>query len=167
MIPNYDPETGIHYGVIGANSIDPEAVENIYIEGEDLDAKYVVKQIRERAEAFVDSLRDWIPEREMARLTEHVYNMAAGVFLDNYEPCEPLIRYESGGYIILYSTSSNTLIVEKSPYCTKCKMCSPCYPNAGDLDSPDMSTDFWTYCLGADFFENEANTYAIVEVSQL
>lgn len=79
---------------------------------------------------------------------------------DRYEENEDTYRLEEDGYIL--ETSSLGLYVIKSPYWTKARLCSPCAPNAGDLDIPDED-GVKTYCLGAGWFEGEA-PYLIHEV---
>ena len=165
MIPNFDPETGIHYGVIGVNSIMPEAASYIFDNAVDEDYEYAESQIREAVKDMVGELSNYIDSEDATSLELEVLAMVWERF--DYEPNEPLMRYEKDGYLLLYSTSSNTIIVCKSPYCARVRQCSPCYPNAGDLDSPDMGSDLIAYCLGADFFENSANPYAIMEAKDV
>lgn len=162
MIPNFDPETGIHYGVIGANSIMPEVVSDIYDSAVDEDYEYAESQISDAVKDMVGELSDYIDREDATSLELEVLAMVWERF--DYEPNEPLMRYEKDGYLLLYSTSSNTITVCKSQYYTKCRPCSPCYPNAGDLDTPDIDTGLDTYCLGDDFFENDEAPYIMVEV---
>jgi hypothetical protein len=50
----------------------------------------------------------------------------------------------------------NTQVV-RSKWVAKSKMCSPCYPGQGDLDSPAYyhHWGYWSYCLPIDLFEEE------------
>lgn len=79
---------------------------------------------------------------------------------DRYEENEDTYRLEENGYIL--ETSSLGLYVIKSPYWTETRLCSPCAPNAGDLDNPEEG-GVKTYCLGADWFDGEV-PYPIQEV---
>jgi len=66
-----------------------------------------------------------------------------------------------------FLTDDGYLFVTESPYITYCRLCSPCMPNAGDLDSYDGRHGYVTYCLPPDYFEEEMPYVAIpLEVQQ-
>jgi hypothetical protein len=53
---------------------------------------------------------------------------------------------ESGQFAAIYDSNSNVFQIVWSKYYVKgVRMCSPCYPNQGDLGSPDG--DYDAYCL--------------------
>ena len=41
-----------------------------------------------------------------------------------------------GEYSAIYNPDENTIQVVRSKYRIACNLCSPCYPNQGDVDSP-------------------------------
>lgn len=69
-------------------------------------------------------------------------------------------------YTLEYSDTLNAFFVTKSPYYTFAALCSPCAPNAGNLDTPRDETrgGVKTYCLGHDYFENGA-PYPVFDVA--
>lgn len=151
MLSNYDKDIGIHYGAISQNSLCIEAMENWY----DHDALYdelliEVTQIIQRLS-------------EIADISEEMKEDILMSFNDNYQNDEPQFYYEDLEYKTEYSHSLNCWIILKSPFYTYCKPCSPCVPNAGDLDNPVRLSDKErednikgygkTYCLPLEFFD--------------
>lgn len=70
--------------------------------------------------------------------------------------------YEADGFKYLTGTLGGaTLIwVVESPFVTYCKQCSPCVPNAGDLDNPteDVNSNTWAYCPAPADWVSKDNT---------
>lgn len=75
----------------------------------------------------------------------------------------PGLAYEEEGYLAYQNEDSPEIIVIKSPYYTLCKFCSPCFPGAGDLDSP-TEAGIKAYCFGHDFFEDGKAPYPVYDV---
>jgi hypothetical protein len=111
---NFDDKTGIHYGAISYHSVMPEALDDVFNQGEN-------------------------------QGEDEVY------------------LYEQYGYKISNSPSLVCLFVEKSPWYTFARPCSPCAPNAGDLDNPEGLLK--TYCLGPEWFEGEKSPYLVYSVA--
>jgi hypothetical protein len=67
-------------------------------------------------------------------------------------------KYEKDGVRLILSVANGpTIIVELSTHVTNCKLCSPCCPNGGDLDSPTTdNTGVPTYCLPPDLERSTA-----------
>jgi hypothetical protein len=66
----------------------------------------------------------------------------------------------SGEYACIYDSNYNTIQVVYSKYCMFVSLCSPCYPDQGDLDSfPGekniMGNPVYAYCLPADLMNEE------------
>lgn len=137
QIPNIDTKTGIHYGVISYNSIMPEALDDIYTQGENL--------------SYNEALEEARKEHVLCGKDEDFDEQS---FADDYQEENDCYLYEKDGYIL--QTSSLGLYVIKSPFITYCAPCSPCCPNAGDLDHAGHDEVLKTYCLGKDWFEGEA-----------
>lgn len=70
--------------------------------------------------------------------------------------------YEKEGYICTQGEPPNIMLI-KSPYYTLARPCSPCYPNAGDLDSTENGT-FKTYCFGHDDWFDGPAPYPVYSV---
>jgi len=85
--------------------------------------------------------------------------LPSGDWFDSFEPfygegVEVTEDMETETYILNkdgfkaeYNSNTNTLMVFESPYIVKCRLCSPCYPNAGDLDNRDEEYGYETYDL--------------------
>ena len=155
-IPNFDPDTGIHYGVINMNTPMSEAVTDMLFKSADVYYDAAVIEIDDAVDELIAAtsdvhggdqcLRDQIKELMMTSLEDFQG--------DEFE-------YSEEGYYVIAYTNENVIMVIKSPWYTLSNKCSPCYPNAGDLDTPG---ELKTYCLGADFFEDEKAPYEIFEV---
>lgn len=108
----------IHTGVISINSVHPEVIDEIFNNGIDLDYEEYI------AENGEDAAEDYESQNPTVLLG--------------------FIKNEKGEYDIdpdadiclIYNGDGCTIQIIKSKYVkTDCYMCSPCYPNQGDLDS--------------------------------
>lgn len=153
---NINLETGIRYGLLGMGNehladwvagelefleIDPvcpecgETFENF--ESND-DSDYVCPHCGYESDNLMDS-DEFYPE-----------NSPMGITSDGYKA---------------ELSENNELWIFESKYYTYADLCSPCAPNAGDLDSADEDTGtFKTYCLGHEFFESGTAPYPVYKV---
>lgn len=122
MNVNIDPETGIHYGVISIHSVGWGLLDDIYMYGVD------------------NILQSYIEELQAEGKSEEEIDEA----LDSYSCDGTNITYEDNDYKLWINDA--TIMVIKSPHCIRTRFCSPCYPNAGDLDTPD-SAGIVTYAI--------------------
>lgn len=158
---NRDSETGIRYGMINCNSLNQDALQDVYNNGEDIvfegqkaDMKMAIAiGISNAVEEHGGSIAD--PDELAAEIMDVVE------WNDNYGESGPH-RYESEG-VVVQTTSNNELWVFKSPFYTKAQFCSPCVPGAGNLDC-FCTEGPKTYCLPVDWFENEMAPYNIWKV---
>lgn len=79
-------------------------------------------------------------------------------------------EYITERYKAIQLEEGENIVVEKSPYFTYSRLCSPCYPNAGDLASGiaivvDESSGYKTYCFGHTWYENGIAPFPIYKVS--
>ena len=139
MIPNIDPETGIRYGIHNVNTLSHDVVYDFN--------HYIYSGC-----PFCGHDLDMTAEK--CRCGEYIEDMELEIVA---------AIYKKDGYHIQHTYEDNWVWVFKSPYTTTCRLCSPCAPNAGDLDSPDES-GVETYCLDASFFENEKPPYTYKNV---
>lgn len=172
---NIDPETGIHFGVISQNSVSPEAIDDIYNQGEDVGYKNALAAHLKEKEAEHDRNHEG-----EALANEFDEDEVTQNFADHYESDGGLndYLYEQDGYK-LTGCLSNDLFVLRSPYFTFAQFCSPCVPGAGNLDSP-ASDDATTarlaatiygfprvYCLGHEWFDDGRAPYPVFRVGNL
>lgn len=167
MLPNMNLDTGIHYGCISQHSVDMSAMDDWY----DNDAAYnEIKQ--EITDGLKNLLSDYIDPIDLWDITDEVIDR----FNENYQNDEPAFYYESGEYSAEFSHRLVCWIIKKSPYYTYCKGCSPCVPNAGDLDCPVTLDEYneyknnvymplkRAYCLPDEFFVDDKAPYEYFEV---
>lgn len=84
---------------------------------------------------------------------------------DDVWPENPYTYYvDDAEYFATWSESLNCVILERSPYYTLARYCSPCVPGAGDLDSPD-DDGVKTYAFGHDWFEDGKAPYPLYSVT--
>ena len=126
MQPNVNPETGIRYGIISANSLDGELVQDLlYYEGEDLSLKEAEEEIK------IAMREEGVTEEDWDRTLD---DRLSDVYID-----EPIVEGECEG--VKYCTSwlggALHFWIFESPRIGLYSECSPCCPNAGNLDSPN------------------------------
>ncbi len=144
-MPNVDPETGISYGVIAVNNLADWVLEQIQACGSDLDYEDAQDEIGQAISNAID----------YKNLTKHQQDEADSVINDlieiamyNYENHGDNVRYRyetehEGKPLIVQTTSGGEMFVFVSPVTQVVRQCSPCCPNAGDLDSPcDKDANF-------------------------
>jgi len=126
MIANINPETGIAYGYISANSLDSDLVQELLYGPKAID------------ESYADAYRDAFPDNPESDADY----AAVQAFNDSYECGESTISGELDG--VTYRTSwlggALNFFILKSPWTTdKARLASPCVPNAAILDTLDGS----------------------------
>ena len=165
-LPNRNLKTGIRYGCISANSLDPDVVDTLLYGPQAKDLSY--QQCVDRIQAELEREADIIEEEALIGLSEVDYAMRynedaqeAAIegayerlgyddradFLetrmerehDFIQIDEPIIAGELDG--VKYQTSwlggaLNVWALE-SPVTGRYTECSPCAPGAGNLDCPD------------------------------
>jgi hypothetical protein len=149
---NFDPETQCHFGTISYHSVSGDALDDVFTQGESLTHKACVEQAKSEIR---DALKNWVRGTHLDRIVDDTFEAIEDDFNDRYEAEDEQFLYERDGYKISNSPLLVCLFVEKSPYYTYTRHCSPCAPNAGDLDNP-INNGLRTYCLGLDWFDQEA-----------
>ena len=146
-------ESGIRFGLIGQNNenLNQDAVQDVWQNGRDLGFEQFQADARAKLRS---ALSDYFSDT-LDFAVEDAFDAVSDGIGDCYEGGEsgPML-YEGDGYSI--KTSETELWVLKSPFYTHAQFCSPCAPGAGNLDSPCVDGPK-TYCLGHDWFENEAH----------
>lgn len=137
MATNINPDTGVRYGVISTRNIDQDVLDTIFQNGTDLSYAEAEEEIRRDVEADVRAGKDILLDD---------VDMEVQSRMEHYQCEEPVVRYvltDDAGQPTLEVLTDPTmggaqlLWVFKSPYRTKARLCSPCIPNAGDLDNLD------------------------------
>lgn len=178
MNVNINPETGIRYGVTYRipDWIFDESLNWDCPDEEDALAEYA----RERAaelirsgkivyfdfpegiepdeDADIDEMLAALDELNVAYVQDMVEKVDGGfhAFWDVADFSESTrCGWAEGMHLMLTSLGGAPMLwVLDSPYRAMVRLCSPCVPNAGDLDSPDP--DGWEcYGLPPDFYDGE------------
>lgn len=166
MFTNINPETGIRYGYISAQSIHPDILDTImYSVGKDLsfnEAELEVKaEIEREAEEIEEEARIAIAERggytdreveeALEEEIEAAYNRLGyddredfidsklSRAMDHLHIEEPIIEFEYKGVEgrTSWLGGALNLWIFESPHTNTFALCSPCVPNACNLDQPD------------------------------
>lgn len=149
-IPNMNPITGIHFGVIHQSKVSQDFISDIMRNGTNLTYQNYLIDIKEELKSAIKNLNT------NKRFIDALINDVDSFVDDNtceleFEADNDVYRYESDGYVIEFHTSDGILVVLKSPVCIITAPCSPCYPNAGDLSADAVENSqgkpFKTYAL--------------------
>jgi hypothetical protein len=154
---NFDDKTGIHYGAISYHSVMPEALDDVFTQGDNL-------TYQEAADEAQSTLTKALIDIGLGEMAESIWSDIEDLWDGQvYQGDDEVYLYEQDGYKISNSPSLVCLFVEKSPWYTFARPCSPCVPNAGDLDNPEGLLK--TYCLGPEWFEGEKSPYLVYSVA--
>ena len=191
MRPNTNPETGIAYGVISANSLNPETVWDltfnngraVYAEEALADLK---KSIEADADAIEEEVRITLEERggftprefddQLESWVEAAYERQGFSGRDDYietrtekesefiEIDEEVYEGETEGvkYRVTWLGGAQIVLIFESPVVTRAYECSPCIPGAGDLDSPALDLGVECYGVPTDWLDQPNYQAAIV-----
>ena len=136
---NTNIQTGIRFGVIACQNLDPDVVEDLWYGYGAVDLSYQAAReeleetlkregsaLVDDGELDIDDLSDWV-DRELEARSDYIQ-------ID-----EPTIEgtYEGVKYQISWLGGAPLLFVFESPVISRARLCSPCVPNAGDLDNLD------------------------------
>ena len=150
MLPNTNPETGIRYGIISQNSIDPWIIDRIFQEGRDVHWEERMAEIRD--EVMGDD--DVAPDDKEDEIDLRIEREG-----DRWCDDEPVREFEIDGVFgqTTWLGGGQLLWVFKSPFISNFDLCSPCVPNAGNLDNPSPH-GYQTYDVPPDWRMNHDNT---------
>lgn len=163
MTANINPDTGIAYGYISANQMDPDTVQwLLYDAGTDLSYEEALADLRFEVERAADEIDSFL-ERGIEAAYERLGYAGREDYVDTrveseseaIQIDEPIIEGECEG--VKYRTSwlggALHFFIFESPVISKCRPCSFCVPNAGDLGSEG---DYEAYGVPEDWLYKEA-----------
>lgn len=163
MTANINPDTGIAYGYISANQMDPDTVQwLLYDAGTDLSYEEALADLRFEVERAADEIDSFL-ERGIEAAYERLGYAGREDYVDTrveseseaIQIDEPIIEGECEG--VKYRTSwlggALHFFIFESPVISKCRPCSFCVPNAGDLGSEG---DYEAYGVPDDWLYKEA-----------
>jgi len=135
-MPNFNPETGIAYGVIACNTINSDLMDDLwYTHGTDLSYKAACEE--ERANLCRELEDEWEGEMDEADFEDELEARLESA-CEHFQIEEPTIEGECDGvqYHISWLGGAPLLWVFDSKYVGHYARCSPCVPGAGNLDEP-------------------------------
>lgn len=164
---NRNTETGLRYGIIPSNDVNPDALEDIYSNGTDTGYEDWCEAIKD---AIRNALSDYLSNKAIERVIDNGLNDIG----DDYQgtgDCTPL-EYASDGYELRIASDGDLWVIG-SPYFTYAQFCSPCAPGAcylrnpldNVLDNADWHPENKCYCLGHDWFEDSKAPYTVYDVA--
>jgi hypothetical protein len=146
---NRNLDTGIRYGCIPANSVCPEALDDILRNGTNASFESYKEEVINGVKAVLEHK---VGKSALAEIAELVDD-SLGEF---YEEQEDEHGFIDGEYQVILSGTDLTVI--RSPWVGRFQFCSPCAPGAVYLENP-LSPDAgdpaenWGYCLGPEWFD--------------
>jgi hypothetical protein len=141
MIANTNPETGIRYGTVYMNELDPELWDMIY-EGTNISYEAAREEAEAKLLAEHEGEEDFDLERHLDDWSE------------SYEGYEENYKGTSRGgvkWILTWLGGAPMLTIVDSPFVDRFVFCSPCCPNAvsltrhpsGDEEGYTIPKDWW------------------------
>lgn len=142
MVTNMNTESGIRYGVVTMNSLQDWVFEEFLNNGENVSYQ----------EAEKEFIAEFLFEYEGDKLQTDL-DEALDMFRDSYHGEEERYTLISEGMSLelSYLGGAPLVWVLSSPVVERARLCSPCCPNAGDLDNKDEG-GYETYSLPSEWF---------------
>lgn len=151
---NMNPDTGIRYGYISAQSLHPDVVHELLYgpqavnEAFEESQREYVERARRRWEILVKDLADakidfpclvkmGLQDSDSIGISDFDRDLAEEEHNETYYGDEEIISgtYEGVNYRSSWLGGALNFWIFNSPVVTKCGLCSPCVPNAGNLDT--------------------------------
>ena len=147
-MPNFNEVTGIRFGIISANSLHPEVIDQMQ-QGKDLHYEEVRADLWARVEGVCQGYMSDEDASDVADLA--VENLA-----QNWQDEEPIHAFDIDGVKGQTTWLGGALLVWvfESPVIDKFNLGSPCVPNAVIISSPNPD-GFEGYGVPADWVKGE------------
>lgn len=148
---NFDPVTGIHFGVIPLHALSDFAHESF-------EAEYGAPYCPECGNTVLD-------DDDRCDKDYYCPKCAASFYSDHCTPDNPLgFVLEDKDYTATHGEDCD-IFITRSPYYTHAQFCSPCAPGAGYLLNP-CENGPKVYCFDLDWFDADHKCpYPIYQVS--
>lgn len=137
---NVNPETGIHYGAISGHSLDPDILNDIQDKVFDLEYQAAYKDhLKNLLQDVICDSDDLTIQQMIDKCEAHDIDPDLDYFAEDFDCSEPSGTVNHEGLIVTFTWLGGAplIIVNESPFITFANPCSPCVPNAGDLDNLD------------------------------
>ena len=174
MTANINSETGIPYGVVNGNAV-PNLLDDIFSNGDSLSYAALKAELSGKiAGALADAIGDHCHNgAELVKrgvdCDEIVDSLLDSGLNDNIQFEEEDFSYADGEakYLLGWLGGAPLVWVVDSPYLAYAPGCSPCVPNAGNLDDIAGADECGTlcYCCPPDCFDSEDESADKYELS--
>lgn len=138
---NIHPETGIHYGAISGHSLDHDVLDAIQAKVFGLEYQAAYKEhLKQLLQEYAISFPDDLTIQQLIDKCEaNDIDPDLDYFAENFDCWEPSGTVKHEGLTVTFDWLGGAplIIVNESPFVTFANPCSPCVPNAGDLDNLD------------------------------
>lgn len=130
-VANINPETGIRYGIVAADSLDPDVVNELQMSGKDLHYEEAKSELWDAIKRVCE---DYMGDRD----SDDVADQAVERMSEDWSDDEPVHSFDLQGVKGQTTWLGGALMVWcfESPHTGVFQLCSPCVPGACDLDSP-------------------------------
>ena len=139
---NINRETGIRFGAISGHSLDPDVLNSIQDKvfnlEYDAECRDYLKKLLWSASLII--MEDDLTVQQLIDKCEAGdIDPELDYFAEDFNCSEPSGTIEHDGLIITFDWLGGAplIVVNESPFITFANPCSPCVPNAGDLDNLD------------------------------
>ena len=141
---NVNPDTGIRYGVISGHSLDQDVLNELHDKADSVIFDYYRFEEMKRfanehdfeydKETTADSLFDTLMDKFGDDFDSFIYAVD-----ENFESGEQSaeFEYEGTGVVFSWLGGAPLIFITESKVTNTANLCSPCVPNAGNLDSKD------------------------------
>ena len=162
---NIHPKTSIPYGVVDARDL-PYLYDEILQNGTDHNYEGAKAELVERLKACetvdeVNAVVDDVHYSEVYHVDDMDFDVdeLAGNLMETWENDEHNVSYQDGEYKyqLLTLGGAPLIYVCESPFVATCRPCSPCCPNAGDLNNiTDKDGGNVAYCFNPEDYKPDA-----------
>ena len=158
---NVNTETSIRYGVISGNSLDSDVLNDLHDQADCLvQSAHRLTEMKRFANArefdysndiTVDALYEELSAEYGEEFEDFIYEID-----ENWESVEPVAAFEYLGVEVVFEWLGGAPLVyiTKSDVITHANLCSPCVPNAGNLDSKEPD-GYECYDAPVDWYKGE------------
>ena len=159
MIPNTNPDTGLPYGIVASDSLDPEVSSKLWELAAnacyDAHRNYREAQLLRDATDFIDSL-DKVPHNYVMDVINDLVETQLDNEMDEWSADEPHAEVTYKGVTVVVGYLGGAMLVTSldGPTLQVRSYCSPCCPGAADMDSGYGS--ILCHGLPMDWFTEEA-----------
>lgn len=160
-IVNINEQTGIPYGVIAGNSV-PDLLEEIMQHGTNLTYDDWKDRLTSAVQNGLNSaIADFSHRKEVPLdiAQEAVDSLLEAGLNDDYNAEEEEFLWAAPDgcrYKVSWLGGAPLIWVLFSPWLTECHRCSPCVPNAGNLDSP-CPEGVTCYCVAPEWLPEDTD----------